>query len=197
MTRSLRVPGESMVYVRGPAGSVIAGNGNQLGLAVDEISITPQFFKEAVNVNAWGQAPVDMQHMMAQVTISMNLAHFDRPFLDECIRLSMGGGTTVGQTGRAGRLLGNNLAQFAQGNLYIGLSIAAPVEGKPWRFYYCYLADQPVVFPMGVQRSIVNCNWVAIPYTNDPWGGGTAQGGTVAGTGAENAIIWDHASTTW
>lgn len=198
MARSLRVPGEAMVYVRGPSGSSIAGNGNLLGLAADEIKVTPRFGKLDVAVNAWGEGNiVDKQHMMASVDISMNLVHFDRDFLDECIRLSMGGGAAVGRTGRAGRLMGNNLAQFATGNLYIGVAISAPVEGKPWRFHYCTLADGPAEFPLGVQRSIVNVNWQAIPYTNDPWGGGTAQPNTAAGTGSLEAVIWDHAGVTW
>lgn len=196
MARSIHVPGEAMVFVKGAQGTAIASL-SQLGLAASEVRITPVFKKMDVNVNAWGDAPVDVQHMLAEVLISMDLVHFDRTVLDECIRLSMGGGgASLGEVNRAGALLGNNLARFASGNRYIGLNIASPVSAKPWRFYYAYLADNPAEFPVGVQRSIVSCNWRAIPYTNDPWGGGTAQPNTVAGTGALNAVIWDHTLDT-
>ena len=192
MARSLHVPGEAMVAVRGASDSSISARIN-LGLAASELKITPVFKKLDVNVNAWGDAPVDVQHMLDEVRISMDLVHFDRDVLDELIRLSMGGGSAViGEVNRAGTLLGNNTARFAAGNRYVSMYISSPVSNKPWRFFYAYLADNPVDFPVGVQRSIVNCNFRAIPYTNDPWGGGTAQPNTVAGTGALRAVIWDH-----
>ena len=72
---------------------------------------------------------------------------------------------------------------IAAGNRYISLNIFSPSEGKHWRFYHTYLTGPPVVFPMGTRKSIVACNWRAIPYTIDPW---------QAGAGANNQIIWDH-----
>lgn len=203
MARGFIIPGEAMVAVKGPSGSLIA-NLTNLGLASDEIKVTPKLNKLDVTVNAWGDDPVDVQQMGGEATITMNLVHVDRAVLDVCILLAMGLTTgNVGTFPRAGRMLGglNGVggARFAANNCYIGLNISSPIGGgglgaglRPWRFYYAYLADTPVAFPVGVQRSIIAVTWRAITYTNDPWGGGTAQAGTVAGTGKEGAILWDH-----
>ena len=94
--------------------------------------------------------------------------------------------------------MGNNSnIQFGSGNLYIGLILASPVGSKPWRFWYCYLANNSEI-SLGTEKSLHNLTWRAIPYTNDPWGdAGGAQPNTVAATGSTGAVLWDHASATW
>lgn len=199
MARDFLIPGEAMVFVRGPASSSIAGNGNQLGLSEDQIRVAPKFKYKDINVNAWGsdQVPVDVQRFLAWVDISMNLVHFDRDFLDECKRLMMGG-TLIGRTGRTGSRIGAGLGRWVQGNNYIGIAISSPVVAKPWRFWYCHMTEDPVEYPIGTERSVVAVNFRAIPYTADPWGGGTetprTQPFTTAGQGSGEAVIWDHAA---
>lgn len=196
MARDFQVPGENMVYVKGPSGSAI-GTLSELGLSSDQVRVTPNFRHKGIHVNAWGggEVPADMQVYLADVTITMPLIHFDRPILDECIRLAMGGASAVGRTGRTGRRMGNNLTRFAAGNLWIGLNIAAPVEGKPWRFFYAMLANS-AEFPMGVEAAMVPLQWLAIPYTQDPWGGSASQPNTADGTGSLEALLWDHTLDT-
>ncbi len=186
------VKGRSDFGTNGPPGLPNIANLTQLGLCVDDIRVTPTFKHKGMTVDAWGEVDVDVQWMMAEVAITMNLIHFDQLVLDACVAESMGGAPDVGAAGRAGTRLGGGLARFAAGNHLIGLNIEAPVSGRPWRFYYAYLAQSPTTYPLGVEKSIVAVHWRAIPYTNDPWGGGSAQPATVAGTGSEGAYIWDR-----
>lgn len=191
MTRAWFVNGETMVAVKGNVNTSIAAL-TYLGLAVDQVSVTPDFRHQEINVNAWGEIPAEIQWMNGAVMIHMNLVNFDIDVLDICLQESMGGATALGSVGRAGQLMGNNVARFAAGNHFIGLNLLSPVAGKPYRFWYAYLAAPPITFPLGVDKSIISLNWRAIPYSPDPWGGATAQPGTVAGTGAAGAVIWDR-----
>jgi hypothetical protein len=196
MARDFFLNGETMVYVKGRADSPI-GARQELGLAVDAIRVTPVFKHEDIKVDAWGQAPPEVQWMLAEVRISMTLIHFDRDILDTCLQESMAGATAIGTLRRAGARMGNNLPLFAaggvNGNHYISLNLASPVGNKPWRFVSTYMPDQPIDFPLGTEKSAVVCSWRAIPYTQDPWGGVTAG---VAGQGAEGALLWTHVLDT-
>ena len=203
MARDFFINGESMVSVRGAAGTSIA-TVQQLGLADSPIVVTLDGRYLDVIVNAWGtDLPAEVQYMLSSANISMTLVHVDRSILDVCLQESMGGiaaggttdgggVTTPGQVSRAGARLGNNAARFAATNHYISLGIQSPVASKPWTFYYTYLTGPPMEHPLGVERSIIRVNFRAIAFTNDPWGGGTAQPNTVAGTGAKGAKLWEH-----
>lgn len=193
MSRSFIIPGEAMVSVRGMVGSQIASL-SQLGLSPEAINVNLESFREDVKVNAWGAGyvPADIQTFTGAAHISMSLVNFDNTILEECVRLSMCA-PAFGQVGRTGALMGNGLARFAAGNFFIGLNISSPVAGLPYRFWYAYL-DNQVVLPYGTQRQIVTCNWRAIPYAGDPWGGSAAQPNTAAGTGSLGAVVWDRNS---
>lgn len=182
MARDFYINGESMVTVKGRSDSAI-GSLSQLGLSADPIVVTCNFQHQDINVDAWGKAPADVQWMLADAMISMTLVHFDMTVLRTCVLLSMGGASNEGQVGRAGTRMGGNYARFAAGNNYIGLNIASPVVALPWRFYFAYLANNPITFPLGTERSLVRLTWRAVPYVTDPWNGGL---------GATNAYIWDR-----
>jgi hypothetical protein len=193
MARDFYINGETMVFVKAKADSPFGGNMTQLGLAEDPIKVTPKFIHKDINVDAWGEAPAEVQFMLAELSISMNLIHFDRSIIDACMQLSMGGAPAIGQLTRAGARLGNNAARFAAGgpgvgNFYIGLNLTSPIGAKPWRFYYTYLTGQPAEFPLGVDRSVIRMNWRCIPYTQDPWGSPTAT----TTTGAQGYQLWDY-----
>jgi hypothetical protein len=176
-----------MVTVKGRSDSAIAAV-SQLGLADSPITITPTFKFKDVNVDAWGMAPAEVQWMLAEAAISMRLINFDRAVLDACVALSMGGGQpSVGQMARAGTLMGGNVPLFSPGNNYITLNILSPVDGKPWRFFTSYLAERPMEYPLGTEKSIVQLTWRAIPWTLDPWNGGL---------GATNVALWDNTVQT-
>lgn len=191
MARSFQVTGECMVMVKGPAGSAIASL-TQLGLSPDQINVQLDAYHDPIKVNAWGNGkiPADEQVFVASATISMSLVNFDIDVLEECFRLGMAA-PTFGAAGRTGALMGNGLARFAAGNNYIGLNITAPVNGKPYRFFYARLENR-VVLPYGTEKQIAQCTWYAYPYAGDPWGGSDAQPFTEAGTGTLNASIWSH-----
>ena len=183
MSRDFFINGESLISVKGAAGSTIA-NLSELGLAEGPVSVTIDLRHLDINLDAWGnQIPADVQVMIAAANISMGLIHMDRSNLDECLRLSMGGPTSIGMVSRAGTRMGANTARFAAGWKYVSLNTYSPVAGKPWRFYNAYLTGPPMVFPLGTEKSVSVLNWRAIPYTTDPWQGGA---------GAANQILWDH-----
>ena len=183
------INGESMVSVKGNVNTTIASI-SQLGLSDGSIRVSPEFRHKDLMVDAWGaEMPADVQFKLAAVRITMTLIHFDRTVMDQCIIEGMAGagGGAVGALARAGLRMGGGNARFAANNHYIGLNIASPISSKPWRFYYAYLAGTPMEFPLGVESSIVTLNWRAVPYTTDPWGGGTGSAGVV---------LWDHTLDT-
>ncbi len=183
MARDFFINGETMVSVNGnvnaPGG---IANLTQLGLSDAPIRVTQEYRHKDINVDAWGEVPVDKQFMLAQARIQMTLIHIDVPVLDACIQEAMGVAAVPGQMARAGTRMGNNQVRFAATNHYIGLNLYSPIGNKPYRFYYAYL-DGSVEFPLGTEKSIWTLNWVAIPYTQDPWNGGV---------GAQGAVLWDN-----
>ena len=187
MARDFFISGECLVTVKGRSDSAIAAL-SQLGLPLADIRVTPNFRHRDINVDAWGEAPADVQWLLADLNVRMALLHIDRAVLDVCLSLSMGGGQAlVGQFARAGTRLGNNLPRFAPGNNYIGLNLSSPIAGKPWRFGFAYLTGPPMEFPLGVEKSVVTLNWRVVPYTQDP-------AGIIAGLifGANGYALWDH-----
>ncbi len=109
MVRQYYVNGESLVLVKGAVGSEIATL-SELGLADSPITITQYWNHLDITVNAYGQAPPEIQWMNGWATITMRLVHFDPTVMDICARLSMGGAPAIGTVGRAGALMGNGVA---------------------------------------------------------------------------------------
>jgi len=201
-----------MVAVKGRSDLAISSL-TQLGLTDRNgvVRITPNFRGKDLDVDPWGDAPADIQFMLADATITMTLVHIDRTVLDICLSESMAGAGaipggangTVGTFPRAGSRMGNNTPRFSPngtlnpstgqvttGNHYIGLNLSGPVSNKPWRFFFAYLAERPLETPIGVERSTFQLTWRAVPYTQDPWAGGT-QG---PGFGALGYALWDYNS---
>ena len=183
MARAWYINGESMVQVKGPAGTLLA-NVQQLGLSDGPIRVQPKFIHKDIQVDAWGQTvPPEVQFMLAEVSISMNLVNVDVPVLQQCIQEAMGGALVYGQLARAGTLMGGNVVQYNANNHYISLGILSPVGGIPYRFITSYLTGQPLEIPLGTEKSVFQLNWRCIPWTLDPWQGGT---------GAQNYPLWDN-----
>ncbi len=186
MARDYFINGETLVLVKGRADSAI-GSLQQLGLSDAPIAIRMNFHHKDIGVDAYGATVPETQVMGGDATISMTLVHFDRSVLATCVNESLGGATAEGLLQRAGSRMGNNLPRFGAGgflgNHYIGLNLTSVVAGIPWRFYYTFLANPPVEFPLGTEKSIVRLQWRAIGYTVDPWNGGL---------GSLNQPIFDH-----
>ena len=187
MARDYYISGPALVRVKGAANSVIATL-SELGLSDTPIQPTLTYKHTDLSIDAFGGVagvPPDVQWMGAEMTIPMTLIHFDLSILRACIRESAAGAAADGTLIRAGKRVGNNLPRFDAGNHYVSLNITSPDGGLPWRFLTCYLAGQPVIFPLGVERTGVILSWRAIPYQQDPYGGGT---------GMEGAVLYDHQS---
>lgn len=184
MPRDFQIGGESLVSVKGNP-LVNIGSLSELGLSLDPISVSFEFFKDPLIVNAWGKAPVDMQTMNAIAHIRMELVHYDPSILDACVRSTLGGATNVnvGTVERAGKRLGAGDQLFSGNNFYVSLNIASPQGGIPWRFPFSYLEENPYTLTLGTNRSTVVLNWTAITYTFDPWG---------EGTGAEGYVLYSN-----
>lgn len=182
MARDYFINGPAMVTVKGNVNSSIA-NVQQLGLSQDPIRLSPRFNHMDIKVDAWASMPPEQQYMLADVSISMNLVHVDVPFLQTCMNLSMGGTSTYGTLVGAGTRMGGNTGRFTATWNYISLCILSPVGNLPYRFYNCYLTGQPLEIPVGVERSVFNLNWRAVPYFTDPWNNGQ---------GSNGVVLWDN-----
>ena len=180
MTRSFKIPGESLVSVKGGAGTSLAG-GSQLTLATDQIqvSITPKH--EDVVVNAWGRVPPDVQMMLAEAMVTINGIHTDMAVVQTLLQLALAA-PAEGQLPHAGTLMGGGFARYAAGWNYVSLNISSPIANLPWCFLNCYLADN-VGFPLGVEAQVQQLRFRCIPYTVDPWNGGA---------GASGSVLWTH-----
>lgn len=182
MARQYVINGESMVVVKGPPGPL--GAAVQLGLSATPINIQGDFHHEDIKVDAYGKDnPPDLQLFGSQAYIDMDLVHFDPLVLQACVSLSIGAGLPEGEQARAGTLMGGGVPLYATGNNYVGVNILSPVLGIPWLFYACYLARNPLTYPLGTERSVVRLRWRAIAYAVDPWNGGT---------GSRGVPLYDH-----
>lgn len=199
MARDFQINGEALVEVLGATGTAVSSI-QELGLAEGPIQVTLNGRHADILVDAWGGAvPADVQWMLADAFITMNLIHFDREILEECLRLAWGGGggttSTDGVLARAGVRLGAPVggpaaARFAAGWKYVSLNISAPQSSSyPWNFRNSYIHGSPA-YPLGTEKSVVQLQWRCVPYTRDPYGD-TTQGGSTGG-GAGGHILFNR-----
>ncbi len=169
MPTDFYINGEAMVSVKGGeqySGNLV-GNLTQLGLSVGDVTVSPRFVHKSLYCDDFLDVPADEQWRLADATIQMTLVFFNSDVLDICIKEAMAGGagsTVAGRLGPAGTMMGGQRAIFASGNHFISLNIASPQASQPWRFPASHLAEQPVIWPLGTKRSLVQLNWKAIPY---------------------------------
>lgn len=176
-----------MVYVKGRTDIAIA-NVTELGLTDTPIRISPNFRHKPINLNAWGEAPGEVQFMLASVDVVISLINFDRSVLDVCLMEAMGGAPAIGNLTIAGTRLGNGKPMFAPGvgtigNHYVQLSISSPTAGKPWNFISAYMSSMPMEMPLGTEKSVVTTRWTAIPYDTNYYN---------AGLSAYGLALWNH-----
>ena len=202
MARAFVIPGETMVKVLGGghnSGTLIFRSGMgmtsynlvELGLATEEIKITPKFHRREVHIDDYGpEVPAEIMWMLAEVNISMKLIHFDQNILSVCLKNSMGGATANafpqgiirggdadggrriglswggGVMKPAGSFMGNYKPLTYSGNYYLTLGLQCeqfPESMRYWRFFATYI-DDVFEYPVGTERSIVELNWRCIPY---------------------------------
>ncbi len=215
MTRSFIVPGETLIAVRGGAhmsGGPI-GDVSELGLAVEEVRVIPQFSLKDIRVDDFGpDVPAEVMWMLASVRIQATLIHFDSEVLDTMLDETMGGPgfNVVAQDliirrnrilAPGGLLLGGRKPMYASGNHFFSVTLNNTFygSGNPWRFRKCHLMETPVIFPVGTNAQACEINIRAIPY----WSPVTVS---VAGSGegqstltvlrkeiqSSGAVLWDR-----
>lgn len=185
MSRAFYINGESMILVKGRSDSSI-GTLSQLGMTSEPIRVQQDYKHLQIGVDAYGEVPPDLQGMGMMARVDMTLVHFDSTVLAACVSEAIVA-PAEGQLGHAGALLGNGAVRFAPGiltgNKLIGLNIQSAIGAQPWRFLYTALLGQPLVWPLGAARSLVQVSFVAIPYSADPWN---------AGQGSYGVTLFDH-----
>ncbi len=195
MVRDYVIEGEVLVKVKGGAqwSGIDLGSPTELGLSTDQIIIKPNFKHKDVNIADFGpDIPADILWNLADVTITMNLIHYDRSVLERCMIEAMGGGRAIvpllplgtfayyaGTMAPAGTPLGRGLPLFASGNHFISLNLICAQSQYNWRFPSSYLSRNPVEIPLGTQASIVKVEWRAIPYSPLTYQSGILVNGVV------------------
>lgn len=172
MARDYFINGETLVTV----------DDQELGFTDQQIKIHPRFYHQDLHCDDYGdQVPPDVMAMLAEAWIDMTLVHFDPAIVDYAIRFSMGGASTAGLVAGAGTIMGG---ATDRGN-FMKLKLASPVGGKPWTFECAYLAESPVEFPIGTERSLVVLKWRAIPFWN-------FTGASVVDIKSNGITIWSN-----
>jgi hypothetical protein len=193
VARDFQIEGPCLAFVKGGAhmsGQPIMLV-SELGLSDDSVRIEPRFRHGDIRADDFGpDMAAEAQWLMSDALIKMTLVHFDFQVLDICYSESMGGGSIdygvlfvpdnvplgeqfefangragiAGTNAAAGTLMGNGLPMFMSGNHLISLTLSSPYAFRPWRFRSCYLADRPIIHPVGTKYSKVELTWRAIPY---------------------------------
>lgn len=186
MSRTFLINGESIVYttfgesvesIQEATPTSPGGQTYELGLAEGPIRVifSPQY-QEVYTDNIGPKVPVDLLTQNVAVFISMVLVHYDPFVLDACIQEGLGGQAAGILTTPAG--LYNNLLtvqnagiQIGGGfpvgtpfNHYIGLAITSNAFGKPYYFPATYLTGNPLVIPLGTEKSLADVQFRSIPY---------------------------------
>lgn len=148
----------SNYYVNG--NTLVTADGSELGLSEGSVTIAIQPKHLDIKVSTFADVPPELQAMLAEATISMVLVYFDPAIVETVLRKSMAAGT-LGQMPVAGTLMGAN-------GFFTSLQISSPTGGRPWTFPGAFLTGNPVSWPLGNERTLLQMNFRAIPYSSDP-----------------------------
>lgn len=192
MTRSIVVPGETMVYLR--FGEHLSGqfgateekfNYVELGLAADGVRLTPSHYYDDIKVDDFGRhACVDVQHGLASVSIDLSLMHYDREVLWAAQDESLGGAgtrvvngaaeSTPGAVPPAGKLQAGRRPIYWSGNHFFSVLLGQTSQTFATRYIACQLTNpSPGVTRLAANAEPVNLSFRAIPYWNPVRSGGT------------------------
>lgn len=196
-SRDWNINGETLVRVKGAGALANLTTGLpqvwELGLALEAVRVRPRFVHHDVHCDDFGpEIPAEVMVLLADVTVRMDLVHYDHTVLDACLAESLGGSVDAqgrpapGTLAGAGTLLGGNNAPGAAGCHFISLTLTSPVLAYPWRFPGAYLTGPAAEFPLGTEKTVVRVEWRCVPYT--PYG---TQDPTKELLSA-GAILWDR-----
>lgn len=197
MGRDFQVDYEVMVRVKGSVQSYIF-EPMDLGLCSEGISITPAWKHKDINVDDFGpDVPAEILCMMAEVSISIPLIHYDPDVLNACLSESLGGfQTTTGENDNilipapgimmpAGTPLGGGVELYGSGNHYISLSLCSAISGGSFHFPAAFMTKAPMTLKLGQKTRIAMTTWRAIPYVS------FAQNAGPEGISSSGVILWD------
>lgn len=202
MARGYYTNGETLVQVKGSPQSI--SKVTPLGIASESIKITPHYKHFDLKVDDFGpDIPPEVLWNLTDATIQMTLVHFDPAILSICVAESACGGTE-GVMISAGTPMGGGKPLYNPANHYITLYLSTNGGGTtgnaaPWKFPTAYLSVTPFMWPIGVERSLVELTWRAIPYV--PQGSSSSTNsdnktGVVTTTTTLNDIL-SAGSTIW
>lgn len=144
-------------YTHGPCVPQVSTGANSayevLGVARRGATVGVTYHRKEIKSDAGGDAPVEIQAMGSEASISMELVHIDTAVLDK-IRYRSEGHTTVGQGGVPGVLLGT-------GSHLFGLTLPSST-GTPWTFAKCLLEQDEGTY--GTENSEPRLRFKAIRY---------------------------------
>lgn len=187
MARDYYINGETMIYIKGAVDSAYP-EVTELGLCEQPIRVSVEYRHLDIQVNAYGHVAPEKQAMGAMAKVYMSLVHFDPAVLRFLISQSVGGAPSPGTLGHAGNRMGNGVARYGPGWRYVGMSVVSALTAGdpnivPWTFYCGVLANNPLEWPLGAERSVITATFDILPYSLDPWNGGN---------GSYGVRLWDH-----
>lgn len=166
------INGETLITAKG--GEHLSGGPlgylTELGLAMDQVTIRPYYFKQDVKLDDFGpEAAADVIANLIDCRIRATLINYDRQALDVCIAESFGGGLlsdedSLGTPRYAGIMLGGYKDYHASGWHFTSLNLLSPQLRKPYHFPSVYLMGPPLEIPLGTKTTALQCEWRAIQY---------------------------------
>ena len=190
MARDFYIAGQSLVLVRGSSTVSTLNGTKELGLCDGSIQVSPVFRDADIKVDAWGQAPPEVQTMLAEATITMTLVHFDRAILESLMGASSAS-ATFGQMPAAG----TRMAGY-----WVSLYTYTPANTQTyWRFPQAKLLSN-LSWPLGAEKSLVRCSFRALPVpasailntAGSPAAGVGSFDPWQSAVGSLGSILWDH-----
>ena len=173
MARAIFINGPTLVSVNIPLGSKVAYK--ELGLTEKDVQINVRSHFYDVQCDDYGnggpfggQVPPEVLILPSDVIVKMSLIHFDRDVLDSCMASVGGLNGSIGNLIAAGTPMGLDTgadvySPTSRRGITLSVSSSVGFGNKPWEFFYAYLMEQPMEFPLGTKKSIVNLTWRAIP----------------------------------
>lgn len=138
------------IYING--NTVVKVNGTELGYSEDRIIIKPNFHHTDVHGDDFGaMAPTMVLWMLCDVGIEMTLVYFDPDQVYAAWMASAGGTDAIGTFAAAGKLVTG-----------VELTIGTDRGDGDWVFPKAYLAERPIEWPLGNERSQLKLSWRAV-----------------------------------
>lgn len=171
MALGLVIHGETVVKVTGAG----VFTDTEIGYSVEPIEVQPHLFWYNVPTDDYGrQVPVEKLAMLGVTKIRMTLVYYDQNHVQTLLARAQAGLYTTGQVqmGGAGKPLGGGgLIGTASNNLVTLTLVSVDGQDAPYIFEACHLYEQPVVIPLGVERSLMQLTFESFPYFNGAYGG--------------------------